>query len=103
MAWVIDAPRQEERLIRIDGIGEVPSIEVGTGHIVATPLAQQLAVVTLELDAALWTILADVFLFRFWFGKLSFGRGNFSLHRFRGSDKGADLIGVCAKFSRMVG
>jgi hypothetical protein len=70
-------------LVRIGGVGEVPSIEVGTGHVIATSRTQQLAVVTLQLYAALWTILADILLFRLGFGKFCFGRGDFSLHRFR--------------------
>ena len=81
MAWACDAAPEEERLIRIDGIGEVPSIEVGTGHVITPPWTHQLAVVTLQLYVALWTVLADIFLFRFGFGTLCFGRGNyFSLH-----------------------
>ena len=62
-----------ERSIRIGGVGEVPSIEVGTGHVITTARTQQLAVVTLQFYAALRTILADIFLLRFEFGKFRFG------------------------------
>ena len=36
--------------------------------------------VTLQFYVALWTVLADIFLFRLEPGKFWFGRGNFSLH-----------------------
>ena len=60
-------------MARIDRVGEVPSIEVGTGHVITTARTQQLAVATLQFYGALRAILAEIFLFRFGFCKFCFG------------------------------
>src|SRR6185295_12037494 len=86
---------------RIDGVGEVPSIEVGTGHVVTTAWTQQFAVVTLQFYAALRTILADILLLWLGLGKFYFDRGG--VHRFSLTEqmKAQTLGRVCANASRM--
>ena len=83
-------PPWKERSIRIGGVGEVPSIEVGTRHVITAACTQQLTVIAMQFHAALGTVLTDILLFRLGFGKFCFGPGGFSLHRFDLARQSAD-------------
>ena len=73
--------RRRENWIRVDGVGEVPSIEVGTGHVITTTRTLQFAMVALQFYATLRTVLAEIFFPWFGFGKFCLVCRNFNFHR----------------------